>query len=108
MRLLARLVSRRLTTRITDATSGFRAFGPRAIATFSRSYPSAYLSDTVETLLLAADRGLVVVEVTAEMNERVTGAPSTGRWRSLYHLMRVVLVVALHRVRYPVNQRGSL
>jgi hypothetical protein len=106
MRLLSRLVSRRTRTRITDTTSGFRAFGPRAIEVLAPIYPSAYLSDTVETLLIAADCRLRVAEISVVMRERLGGTPSSGHLRSLFHLVRVILVVLLHRVRYPVSQRG--
>ena len=106
MRVLSRAVSRRLHTRITDTTSGFRAFGPKAISVFALTYPTAYLSDTVEALLIAADHDLRVVEVPVAMNERLGGLPSAGRWRSAFHLVRVVLVVLLHRVRRPRLERG--
>jgi glycosyltransferase involved in cell wall biosynthesis len=106
MRVLSRLVSKRLHARVFDTTSGFRAFGPRAIELLAPVYPSAYLSDTVEALLIAADRGLRVAEIPVEMRERAGGEPSSGRLRSLFHLVRVVLVVLLHRVRYPASQRG--
>lgn len=106
MRMLSRLVSRRLHERITDTTSGFRAFGPRALEVFAPAYPSAYLSDTVEALLIAADRDLRVVEIPVAMRERLGGQPSSGHWRSLFHLVRVMLVVLLHRVRRPLSERG--
>ncbi len=106
MRLLSRLVSRRSETHISDTTSGFRAFGPAAIEVLAPIYPSAYLSDTVETLLIAGDRGLRVVEISVAMRERLGGTPSSGHFRSLFHLTRVILVVLLHRVRRPVMQRG--
>jgi glycosyltransferase involved in cell wall biosynthesis len=107
MRVLSRLVSRRLHARIFDTTSGFRAFGPRAIDVLAPVYPSAYLSDTVEALLIAADHGLRVVEIPVEMRERAGGAPSSGRLRSLFHLVRVLFVVFLHRVRRPKPTRGA-
>jgi glycosyltransferase involved in cell wall biosynthesis len=106
MRMLSRMVSKRLQTRITDTTSGFRAFGPKALEVFAPAYPSAYLSDTVEALLIAADRRLRVVEIPVAMRERLGGQPSSGHWRSLFHLVRVTLVVLLHRVRRPLSQRG--
>ncbi len=106
MRVLSRFVSGRLHSRVFDTTSGFRAFGPRAIDVLAPRYPSAYLSDTVEALLIAADHGLRVVETPVEMRRRAGGAPSAGRLRSLFHLVRVLLVVLLHRVRRPASQRG--
>lgn len=106
MRMLSRLVSRRLHTPISDTTSGFRAFGPKALQVFAPAYPSAYLSDTVEALLIAADRDLRVVEIAVEMRERLGGTPSSGHWRSAFHLVRVTMVVLLHRVRRPLSERG--
>ncbi|MDQ3354285.1 MAG: glycosyltransferase family 2 protein, partial [Actinomycetota bacterium] len=44
MHMLSSVVSRRLAVRVTDATSGYRAFGERAVSSFSLAYPSAYLS----------------------------------------------------------------
>jgi glycosyltransferase involved in cell wall biosynthesis len=108
MRLLSRVVSRRLNVRITDTTSGFRAFGKRAIDRFSLSYPSVYLSDTVEALLLAGDWGLRVVEEPVRMRARMGGSPSAGGALSVMHLLRLFMVIALHRVRRPLTQRGVL
>jgi glycosyltransferase involved in cell wall biosynthesis len=108
MRLLSREVSRRLGVRISDTTSGFRAFGPRTIARFARAYPSAYLSDTVEALLLAGDWGLQVAEEPVVMHPRAGGRPSSGPIKSAAYLLRLVLVIALHRVRQPIAERGFM
>jgi glycosyltransferase involved in cell wall biosynthesis len=105
MRLLARVVSRHLGVTVTDTTSGFRAFSADAIARFARSYPSAYLSDTVEALLLAGDWGLRVREEGVRMHERQGGQPSAGGAMSLLYLARLSLVVGLHRVRTPAQER---
>jgi glycosyltransferase involved in cell wall biosynthesis len=107
MRLLSRMVTRRLGVRIADTTSGFRAFGPTAIRSLHDCYPSAYLSDTVEALLIAADKDLRVAEVDVQMALRETGRPSSGRVRSLAYLVRVLLVVLLHRFRDPIQRRRS-
>jgi glycosyltransferase involved in cell wall biosynthesis len=106
MRWLARIVSRRARVTVTDTTSGFRAFGKRAVERFAASYPTDYLSDTVEALLLAAAWQLEIREVPVEMRPRQGGHPSTGSVKSLYHLIRLVLVIALHRVRLPIDQRS--
>lgn len=99
MRLLSSIVSRRLGTRITDTTSGFRAFGGPAVEYFSRVYPSEYLSDTVEALLLAADAGLRVTEIPIHMRRRETGTASTNPVTASFHVVRLLLVVAVHRAR---------
>jgi glycosyltransferase involved in cell wall biosynthesis len=108
MRMLSWDVSRRLGVRVTDTTSGFRAFGKRAFERFARAYPSAYLSDTVEALLLAGDWGLRVGEEPVVMHARAGGTPSAGPVRSAFHLVRLTLVIALHRVRAPIHQRRSM
>jgi glycosyltransferase involved in cell wall biosynthesis len=105
MRLLSRMVSKRLGGTVADTTSGFRAFGPRAIDALYDCYPSTYLSDTVEALLIAADKSLAVAEVDIQMSMREGGRPSSGRMRSLGYLVRVLLVVLLHRFRAPILRR---
>jgi glycosyltransferase involved in cell wall biosynthesis len=107
MRVLSRIVSRRLGTRITDTTSGFRAFGREAIERFAHAYPTAYLSDTVEALLLTKDWGLRVVEVPVAMRERMGGQASNNAAKSVYHLLRLTLVIGLHPLRRP-QIRGSV
>ena len=107
MRMLSRRVSKHLGVPITDTTSGFRAFGPRAIDGFADSYPRAYLSDTVEALLLAGDWNFVVQEINVKMLPRQGGQPSAGTGKSIYHLVRLSLVMFLHRVRRPLYNRGA-
>lgn len=99
MGLLAWMVSRQIGTRLTDVSSGFRAMGRRAIVTLAPCYPVDYMSDTVEALLLAHDAGLAVREEPVRMEQRRAGRPSAGRALSLYHLLRIGLVLGLHRVR---------
>lgn len=108
MRLLSRIVSRRLGARITDTTSGFRAMGPDAIELFSRHYPSDYLSDTVEALLMAAAAGLRVAEVDVEMRPRQGGVPSTPGAKGLYHLARLLFAIGLQgSVKRPAVPAGA-
>lgn len=99
MRVLSRVISRRLKEPITDTTSGFRAFDRKAIHYFARVYPTDYLSDTVEALLLAGDAGLGVREVAVRMRERTTGKASTNTLSALYYLVRLLLVISIHRLR---------
>nr|WP_249419958.1 glycosyltransferase family 2 protein [Rhabdothermincola salaria] len=107
MRALSRTVSRRLGVEITDTTSGFRAFSARAVDRFAASYPSQYLSDTVEALLLAHDDGLRIAEVPVRMRERMGGRASAGRIKSVFHLVRLMLVVSIHRFRRPALVGGG-
>lgn len=99
MRGLARVASRATHTPITDATSGFRAFSRTALDVFAKSYPSAYLSDTVEALLIAGQAGLDVHETPVAMLARQGGSPSAGAVRSAMYLARLYLVILIHPLR---------
>jgi len=107
MRLLARTVSRRIGVRVDDTTSGFRAFGPRAVREFSRAYPTEYLSDTVEALLMAADSGFSIAVEPVQMHPRQGGEPSSGRARSIAQLLRIWLIILLHPIRARRPQLGA-
>jgi glycosyltransferase involved in cell wall biosynthesis len=97
MRLLARLLSRRAKVNLTDVTSGFRAFGPRAISLFAHEYPAEYLGDTVEALIIATREGLTVREVPVRMRERAGGAPSHSSWKAGVMLVRTIPAFLLRR-----------
>ena len=61
--------------------------------------PSAYLSDTVEALMIAGQAGLDVVEVPVTMRERQGGAPSAGPLKSAAYLLRLYLVIFISPLR---------
>ena len=92
---LAKLVSWGTESKITDATSGFRVSGPRAIKLFASSYPGEYLGDTVESLVLAHKNGLKILEVPARLKQRQGGQASHLRVRSSLHVLRVFVMVIL-------------
>lgn len=99
MRLLARSLSRTCRTRLTDVTSGFRATGPRAIGLLARYYPSEYLGDTVESLVVVQKAGLKVREVAVTMRPRAGGTPSQSPIKATIYLARAVLVLVLAVIR---------
>ena len=101
IRILSRAVSIHCKTRITDATSGFRAAGPRAIAVFARHYPVEYLGDTVESLVLAGKVGLSVAEVPVSMQDRAGGRPSQRPIAATMHLIRAAFVTVQSFIRRP-------
>jgi glycosyltransferase involved in cell wall biosynthesis len=94
--MFARLMSYRLGIRLTDPTSGFRAFSPRAVGMLTPIFPLKYLSDTVEVLYLAADNGLRIATVPVSMNARAGGKPSAGTVRSIGYAVRMMGIVASH------------
>ncbi len=97
MRLLGRIVNRGGLS-ISDPTSGFRAFGPRALTLFATTYPTEYL-DSTEALMLAHQRGLRIGEVAVDMRERSAGVASTRSWKLLFHYARLLVVLASHQNR---------
>lgn len=93
MKLLRIAVSRHTGAVLTDVTSGFRSAGPKAISLFAEHYPSEYLADTVESLMLAADHNLKIAEIPVSMQPRQGGQPSQNLIRSAFYLGRSVLVL---------------
>jgi glycosyltransferase involved in cell wall biosynthesis len=59
---------------VTDPTSGFWAFGPRAVRLLASRHPTGYPEP--ELLMLLAQTGLRVVEVPIQMNARIAGQTS--------------------------------
>lgn len=92
LRLLVNLVTGQ---KLTDTSSGFRAFGRDLMEFFARTYPAEYLSDTVEALFLASYAGYVVVEVPTKMRYRKGGLPSTRHFKLPYHYIRLLIVIAM-------------
>lgn len=95
MRLLSAVVSRIAGTRIDDVTSGYRGANRAAIELFADHYPSEYLGDTIESLVLASRAGLRIAQVPVGMQPRRTGQPSHGPVRSGLFLGRALLAVCV-------------
>jgi glycosyltransferase involved in cell wall biosynthesis len=80
--------------RVTDPTSGFRAYGPRALALFDRSFPYDYPEP--EALALAHLSGLRIVEEPVAMLERQGGRSSIrGVLTSSYYVLKVTVAMLL-------------
>jgi ABC-type anion transport system duplicated permease subunit len=99
MRFLARYLSRMTGTTLTDVTSGFRAQNRAVLDIFARTYPADYLSDTVESLVIASRAGTRITQVPVAMRPRYAGRPSQSSWRALAYLFRVLVTLALAVIR---------
>ena len=99
MNLFSFILSRVCHTRLSDTTSGFKLYGPRALSLFARNYPAEYLGDTIGALVIAARSHLVVGEVGVQMHPRAGGEPSHNPIKSALFLVRatLALVVSLSR-----------
>lgn len=99
MRLLARVLSRLAHQPLTDVTSGFRAVNRRGIRLFATHYPSEYLGDTVESLVIAVRTRLRITQVPVAMRVRSTGQASQSGVRATLYLLRAVVALGLALVR---------
>jgi glycosyltransferase involved in cell wall biosynthesis len=99
MTFLARSLTRVVGTRLTDVTSGFRAADRRAIRLFASDYPSEYLGDTVQSLVIASRAGLRIAEVDIVMRERQGGKASQGAVMSTAYLGRALLALFVAMTR---------
>jgi drug/metabolite transporter (DMT)-like permease len=99
MRSLAGYVSWRTGTRLDDVTSGFRAHNRAAVELFARRYPTEYLSDTVESLVIAHAAGARLAQIPVRMHAREAGRPSHSTLQSIAYLGRVAVVLVLGLAR---------
>lgn len=87
---LVRVVVRSVTgLRLTDPSSGFRAFSRRAIVGLADRYPTDYM-DSVETIALAHRVGLTITERPTRMFQRAHGTSSASPLQAVWHTTRAV------------------
>lgn len=84
-------------TRITDATSGFRALNRRATGLMSGNYAEDY--PEVEAIVVAHRAGLRICEVPVEMSARTEGVSSIGGLRSIGYMFKVALAILMCSLR---------
>ncbi|MEN8265281.1 MAG: glycosyltransferase family 2 protein [Nitrospirota bacterium] len=89
--VFARVISFICGQRLTDTTSGFRAYGKRTIELFNIYYPEDY--PEVEALIVANKNKLHIREVPVRMRQRSAGKSSITALRSVYYMIKVLLAV---------------
>ncbi len=92
-RLLARVVSWLAGRDLTDPTSGYRAFGGRALPFFAEHFPHDYPEP--ESLVWASRQGFALREVPVRMRPRRGGRSSLTPLRSAYYMIKVSLALLL-------------
>ncbi len=105
-RLLATLISTVTRQKVTDPTSGFWAFGPRAAEILGEHHPTGYPEP--ELLLFLRRNSLKVVEVPIEMRQRHGGRTSLTLRREMLALARVLLALVVVPLRAPVEEVSRL
>jgi glycosyltransferase involved in cell wall biosynthesis len=81
-------------TRVTDATSGFRAYNRTAIALLARMYPQDYPEP--EVIITLRKHRLRVGEAPVRMQPRLAGHSSITPIRSTYYMAKVTLALIIH------------
>lgn len=94
LRVLLRVLTR---LRVTDPTSGFRLYGPRALQLFDNVYP--YDFPEPESLAIARAARLSIGEVPVTMRERQGGRSSISGLSPIYYMLKVTIAVVLTYIR---------
>ncbi len=98
LRIFAAAISSKLGVRVSDPTSGFRAFSAGAADVLGPIFPEKYLSDTVEVLYLAHEHGLTVETVPVRMQARQFGEATVGPIRGAGYSLRLLAIIAGHSI----------
>ncbi len=89
--------------KITDNTSGFRAYNRQAFTFLAESYPTDYPEP--EAVLMLGKNGFRLLEVESRMRERQGGRSSIRGFTSVYYMLKVLLGILMGALR-PRIKRG--
>jgi glycosyltransferase involved in cell wall biosynthesis len=103
-RALATVVSTITRRRVTDATSGFWALGPRAVSMLASHHPRGYPEP--ELHLFLGRNGLSLAEVPVRSRDRLNGRSTLTLMRLLAASARVLLAVVIVPLRQRVDPRS--
>jgi hypothetical protein len=95
MWILRVVASRACKTTISDSSSGFRLIRNPLLSHFANAFPSHYLGDTFEALVISGRKNYKVIEVPARFQERKHGQSSATSWVSILLIFRVLIVTTL-------------
>lgn len=83
--------------RITDCTSGFRAYNRKAIDFLADNYSMDYPEP--EAIILMGRNGFIQKEVLVTMQERINGVSSISGIHSFYYMTKVMLAIFVTALR---------
>jgi len=89
--------------KITDNTSGFRAYDRKTIEFLASYYPVDYPEP--EAVILLGKNGFLIVEEVARMRERLEGGSSISGVKSVYYMIKVILAIFMTALRKPLISR---
>ncbi len=88
--------------KITDNTSGFRAYNRAAIEFLSRIYPTDYPEP--EAVILLGRNGFKIKEIPVAMKKRQWGRSSISGLRSVYYMTKVILAIFITSIRKRIRK----
>ncbi len=91
-----------LSRRISDSTSGFRAYNRKTIEFLAQNYPHDYPEP--ESVMILCRSGFRILEVQVEMRERQNGQSSITFTRSIYYMCKVMLAILIGATRRPLRR----
>lgn len=92
MWILRVVASQACKTTISDSSSGFRLIRKPLLSHFASSFPSHYLGDTFEMLVISGRKNYKVIEVPARFQNREYGRSSATSWASILLIFRALVV----------------
>ena len=105
MNCLAIIASRATKHKITDSTSGFRIITQPLLGEFAESFPTYYLGDTFEAVVVAGRAGYKVREIGVAMAPRVSGASTSTSARSV-GLIAKTLVLTIFMLHFRIRKKS--
>jgi len=88
--------------KITDNTSGFRAYDHKAIEFLARYYPIDYPEP--EAVILLGRNGFTMRELSVSMQERQGGGSSISGLTGIYYMVKVLLAILMTAMRKPIDR----
>ena len=84
--------------KISDPTSGYRAYNSKALAFMTENYPSFDYPEP-EEVVLAVKNNLRIMEIPVKMRERKAGKSSISFYGSFYYMVKVILSMFFIKLR---------
>jgi glycosyltransferase involved in cell wall biosynthesis len=83
--------------RISDCTSGFRAYNKEAISVLAREYPSDYPEP--EAIVLLSKHGMRIQEIAVGMQKRQAGKSSISGIKAVWYMIKVMPAIVIAGMR---------